>query len=99
MSAEGVFSASLSCGSALGPAVDSLLRSEDPQFFRVDATAVSALRSFDAALAGLVASSGPLKSTDDGVETDVKAKQKKSRDEWDPSAIDGSPACSITSRQ
>ena len=33
MSAEGVFSASLSCGSALGPAVDSLLRSEDPQFF------------------------------------------------------------------
>ena len=33
MSAEGVFSALLSCDSALGPAVGSLLRSEDPQFF------------------------------------------------------------------
>ena len=62
MSAEGVFSASLSCDSALGPAVDSHLRSEDPQFFRVDATAVAALRSFDVALAGLAASSGRLES-------------------------------------
>ena len=58
ISAEGVFSASLSCDSVLGPAVDRLLRSEDPQFFRVDATAVAALRSFDVALAGLAASSG-----------------------------------------
>ena len=33
MSAEGGFSASLSCDSALGPAVDSVLLSEDPQFF------------------------------------------------------------------
>ena len=57
-SAKGVFSASLSCGSGLGPAVDRLLRSEDPQGFRVDATAVAALRSFDVALAGLAASSG-----------------------------------------
>ena len=57
-SAKGVFSASLSCGSGLGPAVDRFLRREDPQFSRVDATAVAALRSFDVALAGLAASSG-----------------------------------------
>ena len=60
-----MFSASLSCGSGLGPAVDRFLRREDPQFSRVDATAAAALRSFDVALAGLAASSGRSGREDD----------------------------------